>query len=106
MIFFLILVAIIAVWYWYNWQLHKTKNGTDDLITGLYPKRKERIKYKGRAMILLLSSLITASDYAFGHLIFASGDMDYTPSIRDIVTMLSAILFSIYGFIFIYLYKH
>ena len=55
---------------------------------------------------MFIISILYASDYIFGHILFASGSYIKTPDISDVIMMLYALLFAVYGFVFVYLYKH
>ena len=68
--------------------------------------KKGRENYKIFGVVMLVISVLYALSYIFGHILHASGDMIKSPDISDMIMMQYALLFAIYGLIFIYLYKN
>lgn len=67
--------------------------------------KRGRLKYKIMGVIMLSISLLYGLDYIFGH-VLTGGRTIYEPNVRDAIMMLYSLLFALYGFIFVYLYKH
>lgn len=104
-----ILVILIAIWHHYyikNTASNNTQSNNTQIITTPSSKWEGRKKYKVLGIIMFIISILYASDYIFGHILFASGSYIKTPNISDIIMMLYALLFAVYGFVFVYLYKH
>lgn len=103
----IVLIVIIAIVFafWYRSYRKKTSGniGYEDTLSSKWAGRK---KYKLLGIIMLIISMIYALDYIFGHVLFASGGLIKVPNIEDVISILYALLFAVYGFIFIYLYKH
>lgn len=100
---FILILVLVAVRYF----LIK-KNKSDNMLIGTTSPSKwgERKKYRVLGIIMFIISILYASDYILGHILFASGGFIKTPDISDVIMMLNALLFAIYGFVFVYLYKH
>ena len=86
--------------------LKNTVSNNTQIITTPSSEREGRKKYKVLGIIMFIISIFYASDYLFGHILFASGSYIKTPNISDVIMMLYALLFAVYGFVFVYLYKH
>lgn len=102
--FIVILVILIAVWYYYFRK--NTASNNIQISATSSSKWEGRKKYKVLGIIMFIISILYASDYIFGHILFASGSYIKTPDISDVIMMLYALLFAVYGFVFVYLYKH
>lgn len=100
---FILILVLVAVRYF----LIK-KNKSDNMLIGTTSPSKwgERKKYRVLGIIMFIISILYAADYILGHILFASGNYIKTPNISDVIMVLYALLFAVYGFVFVYLYKH